>query len=67
MCAGAMVWARISEIIFGAHDKKAGACGSVFNITYNISLNHKIKVTSGVLENECRSLIQNFFANKRKS
>ncbi|MFH1368674.1 MAG: tRNA adenosine(34) deaminase TadA [Elusimicrobiota bacterium] len=66
MCAGALVWARISEIVFGAKDLKAGACGSVVNIAQNRKLNHRIKITGGVLENECRSLIQNFFRQRRK-
>ena len=65
MCAGALVWARVSEIIFGAHDKKAGACGSLFNIANNKKLNHRIKITGGVLEKDCRSLIQKFFRKKR--
>ncbi|MCB4792287.1 MAG: tRNA adenosine(34) deaminase TadA [Elusimicrobia bacterium] len=65
MCAGALVWSRIKEVIFGAYDKKAGACGSVFNIANSKKLNHKIKVTGGILEKECRSLIQNFFRSKR--
>jgi len=66
MCAGALVWARVSEIIFGAYDPKAGACGSVLNVVNNRKLNHKIKTTGGVLEKECRTLIQKFFRNKRK-
>ena len=66
MCAGALIWARVSEIVFGAYDKKAGACGSLFNIADNKKLNHRIKITSGVLEKECRTLIQKFFRNKRR-
>jgi len=65
MCAGALVWARISEIVFGAYEPKAGACGSVLNIVYNKKLNHRVKVRGGLLETECRSLIQNFFQKKR--
>ena len=65
MCAGALVWARVSQIVFGAHDKKAGACGSLFNIASNKKLNHRIKVSGGLLEKECRSLIQKFFRKKR--
>ncbi|MFC1501038.1 tRNA adenosine(34) deaminase TadA [Elusimicrobiota bacterium] len=66
MCAGAAVWARVSEIVFGAFDKKAGACGSVLNISDNKNLNHRIKVTGGVLEKECRTLMQKFFRKRRK-
>ncbi|MBN1823925.1 MAG: tRNA adenosine(34) deaminase TadA [Endomicrobiales bacterium] len=65
MCAGAMVWARISEVVFGANDPKAGACGSVFNIVYNKKLNHRVKITGGVLEKQCRSLIRRFFEKRR--
>lgn len=67
MCAGALVWARVSEIIYGAKDKKAGACGSVFNVASSRKLNHRIKVKGGVLEKECRTLIQQFFRKKRKN
>jgi len=66
MCAGALVWARVSELVFGAWDAKAGACGSVVNIVNNKKLNHRVREKGGVLEKECRSLIQNFFRNKRK-
>lgn len=66
MCAGALVWARVAEIVYGAEDIKAGGCGSVFNVASNRKLNHRIKVTGGVLENECRAVIQNFFKKKRK-
>jgi tRNA(adenine34) deaminase len=65
MCAGAMVWARVSEIIYGAPDVKAGACGSVFNIVSNKKLNHRIKVMDNVLEKQCRETIQKFFRKKR--
>jgi tRNA(adenine34) deaminase len=65
MCAGALVWARIAEVVFGAPDSKAGACGSVVNIVYNKKLAHRMKITGGLLEPECRSLIQNFFKKKR--
>ena len=66
MCAGALIWARISELVFGAYDAKAGACGSVINFLNNKKFNHRIKITGGVLENECRFLMQRFFKNKRK-
>ena len=65
MCAGALVLARASEIIFGAYDPKTGACGSVFNIADNKKLNHRIKVTGGVLEKYCSSLLKKFFRSKR--
>ncbi len=66
MCAGAMVWARIRNLYFGAKDAKAGACGSVFNITNNKKLNHRINIHQGILEAESRRLIQEFFKKKRK-
>ncbi len=66
MCAGSLVLARVKEIIFGAKDAKAGACGSVINIAESKKLNHQIKITSGVLEEECKKIIQDFFKSKRK-
>jgi tRNA(adenine34) deaminase len=66
MCAGAMIWARVKEVIYGAADVKAGACGTLFDITNDNRLNHKCKVRSGVLEKECREMIQEFFIERRK-
>lgn len=66
MCAGAMVWARIRNLYFGARDPKAGACGSVFNITDNKKLNHRINIHQGILEAESRKIVQEFFKKKRK-
>ncbi len=65
MCAGAMVLARISALIYGADDPKWGAAGSIFNIVQNNKLNHRIEVISGVLAGSSRKLIKNFFAEKR--
>ncbi len=66
MCAGSLIWARISKIIFGAFDKKTGACGSVIDIPNSGKFNHRPEVTGGILEKPCRSLIQRFFKKKRK-
>ncbi len=66
MCAGAMIWARIKNLYIGARESKAGACGSVFNIVNNKKLNHRIKTHKGILDTECRRLIQDFFKKKRK-
>lgn len=66
MCAGALVWSRIDRIVFGAYDKKAGACGSVLNIANNERLNHQIEVTPGVLEDECAKIIKDYFKAKRE-
>jgi len=65
MCAGALIWARVEKIIFGAYDSKAGACGSVFDITAEKKLNHKIKVSGGLLQEECATIMKEFFKNRR--
>jgi len=65
MCAGAMVLARIKNLVYGADDPKTGACGSVFDIVDNKKLNHRIKVTKGVLKSECAALLKEFFKKKR--
>jgi tRNA(adenine34) deaminase len=66
MCAGAMIHARLSRLVFGAADPKAGAAGSVLNLINHPQLNHKIEVTSGVLSEECSQLLKTFFVNKRR-
>ena len=66
MCAGALVHARVSDIFFGAFDKKAGACGSVFKVSNSKKLNHRINTKSGILKDECASIIKKFFEKKRK-
>ncbi|MDH5669547.1 MAG: tRNA adenosine(34) deaminase TadA [Nitrospira sp.] len=65
MCAGAIVQSRISRLVFGAWDPKAGACGSIFDIPTERRLNHRVDVTGGVLERESQALLQNFFRAKR--
>jgi len=65
MCAGAIVQSRIPRLIFGAWDPKAGACGSIFDITSERRLNHRVDVTGGILEQESQTLLQNFFRAKR--
>lgn len=66
MCAGALVMAHCSNLIFAAKDSKAGACGSLYNIAQDDRLNHRLNVTSGILEAESKSLLQEFFKNLRK-
>ena len=66
MCAGALVLARIKNLYFGASDPKTGASGSVTNIVNHKKLNHRIKVTQGILQVECSSLLKDFFKKKRK-
>ena len=65
MCAGALVLSRIEKVVFGAADPKAGACGSVINITNNKDLNHRIKIERGLLEKECSLILKEFFRKKR--
>ena len=66
MCAGALVLARVKRVYYGAKDPKTGACGSVFNIVNSKKLNHRIKITGGVLAKDCGSLLTEFFKKKRK-
>jgi len=67
MCAGAIVLARIKNLFFGAKDPKTGACGSVINIVNHQKLNHRVKVSGGILEEECGLLLKEFFRKKRKN
>ena len=66
MCAGAMIHARLSRLVYGAMDSKAGAARSVLDVINHPQLNHKMQVTAGVLEEECSRLLKTFFAAKRK-
>lgn len=66
MCAGAIVNARIKRLVYGATEERAGGVNSIFQICTNSSLNHRVEVTSGIRENECRELMQSFFRNRRK-
>tara|TARA_B100000795_G_C22721830_1_gene407781 strand:+ start:274 stop:729 length:456 start_codon:yes stop_codon:yes gene_type:complete len=65
MCLGAMMHARIDQIIYGALDPKTGVCGTCANLTSEIFFNHKINSKGGILEKECRLLLQSFFKLKR--
>jgi tRNA(adenine34) deaminase len=65
MCAGAIVLARIPEVVYGAPDPKAGAAGSVLDVLGEPALNHRPTVTAGVLERECAALLTGFFAARR--
>ncbi|MEM7008670.1 MAG: tRNA adenosine(34) deaminase TadA [Thermodesulfobacteriota bacterium] len=67
MCIGAIVLSRISRLVFGTRDPKAGAVFSVYNIGVDNKLNHRIEVVEGVLEQECSNLLKDFFKSKRKS
>jgi tRNA(adenine34) deaminase len=66
MCMGAIIHARIANIVFGAPDPKWGAAGSIYDFARNPRLNHQPVIISGVCEEACRTLIQNFFRNRRK-
>ena len=65
MCMGAALNARIARLVFGCFDPKAGAAGSLYNLSTDDRLNHKIEVISGIREKECRELIQDFFQERR--
>jgi tRNA(adenine34) deaminase len=65
MCAGDVVHTRIRRVIFGCPDIRAGAAGSVMNLLQHNALNHRCEVTSGVLQNECAAILQDFFQKKR--
>ncbi len=65
MCAGAMMHARLSRIVFGASDPKTGACGSVVNLFAEEKLNHHAELTGGVLAEECGTMLSAFFAERR--
>ena len=65
MCAGALVLARVSRLVFGAWDPKAGAVGSLWDVVRDRRLNHRPEVTAGVSADECRSLIADFFEQRR--
>jgi len=65
MCAGAIVHTRIRRVIFGCSDLRAGAAGTVMNLLQHNALNHRCQITSGVLQNECTALLQDFFQKKR--
>lgn len=65
MCAGAMVQARVSRLVYGASDPKGGAAGTLYNITGDQRLNHRLMVTERVLEDKCSKLLQAFFQELR--
>jgi tRNA(adenine34) deaminase len=65
MCAGAIVHTRLARVVFGASDPKAGAAGSAMNLLQFPTLNHRCEITSGLRLEECRALLQNFFAEQR--
>ena len=65
MCAGAALNARIKHVVFGAHDPKAGAVETLYNLLADPRLNHEAQITSGVLADECGEILTSFFAERR--
>lgn len=65
MCAGALVLSRMDRLVYGCNDPKTGACKSLYNIVQDERLNHRLKVTSGALAEECGKLLQDFFQRRR--
>lgn len=65
MCMGAMINARIARLVFGAWDAKAGACGSILDLSREVRLNHRIDVFGGVKSEECAALLKGFFERLR--
>jgi len=65
MCAGAMIHARISRLVFGTPDPKAGSAGSIYNVLTDPRLNHRVEVVSGICEDRCAAILRTFFASRR--
>jgi tRNA(adenine34) deaminase len=65
MCAGALVAARVDQVVFGAADPKAGSCGSLYNLAADPRLNHEVEVVSGVRADEAAMLLTGFFEERR--
>ena len=66
MCAGALINSRIKKVYIGASDEKTGAVGSVFNLLEDYTFNHKVEYEKGVLQDECESILKEFFKELRK-
>jgi tRNA(adenine34) deaminase len=67
MCAGAIVLARITRLVYGARDPKAGACGSLAMVPQDLRLNHRAEVVPGVLAEDASLLLEQFFRAKRRA
>ncbi|HMQ15758.1 MAG TPA: tRNA adenosine(34) deaminase TadA [Phycisphaerae bacterium] len=65
MCAGALVLARVARLVYGATDPKGGACGSLYTLTQDARLNHRVETLGGVLADECAELLRAFFRRRR--
>jgi len=67
MCAGALVLGRLDRLVYGCPDPKTGACGSLYDIVRDQRLNHRLEVTPGVLADDCATLLQTFFQQRRNN
>ena len=67
MCAGAIIQSRVTRLVFGTHDPKAGACGSICDLTAETRFNHRVMVQSGILAKDCKHLLQQFFQQLREA
>ena len=67
MCAGALIHVRIRRVIFGCADPRSGGAGGIINLLQHPALNHRCEITSGVLKDECATILQDFFRQKRRS
>ncbi len=67
MCSGAILQSRLKTLVFGTFNKKAGCCGSMYNLLQDERFNHQVEIRSGVLEDKCTELMQNFFQDIRKN
>ena len=67
MCAGALIQSRIKKVYIGTMDEKTGSCGSVLNLLEDYKFNHHVESETGILEEECKKILKDFFADLRKS
>ena len=65
MCGGALVNARLDRLVFGAYDEQAGCCGSLYQLCRDPRFNHQLEVAGGILEPQCREILQEFFSKAR--
>lgn len=66
MCMGALIQARVKRLVFGSYDPKAGACGSVYDVSNDKRLNHRIEVATGAMSGECEKILKDFFKDLRR-
>ena len=66
MCMGAILLARLERVVFGCHDPKGGAAGSLYNLAADPRFNHQVELTSGIMQQECSEMLSAFFRNLRQ-